>query len=259
MFPKAKTAALKALEIDGSLGEAHAVLASVSQYYELDWANAEREYKRAIELNPNYPTVHHWYGESLAAVGRFDESFAEYNRALELDPFSFAISTDLGIAYYYARQYDRSIEHLQKLIELDPNYLRTHNYLFKVYEERGMFEEALIEREKSSLLLGENPEKVAKSKAAIKDALKASGERGYWQKILDLRKETARSGKPVKALDMAILYAKLNEREQAFIWLEKAVEDRAPNIFFLKVSPEWDNIRSDPRFQDLLRRVGLPK
>ena len=257
--PKAKAAALKALELDPSLGEAHAVLANVSFYYEWDWANAEREYKRAIELNPNYPTAHHWYGESLAGMGRFDESFAEYNRALELDPLSFAISTDLGMAYYNARQYDRAIEHLKKLVELDPTYVRTHEYLATVYGEKEMFEEVLAEREKAAMLQGANSEEIAQAKAALRNALKTSGAKGYWQKVLDFTKEEMQKGKSVYPMDMAIFYAKLNERDEAFRWLDKAFEDRDSGMAVLKVAPEWDNLRSDPRFQDLMRRIGLPQ
>ncbi len=258
-FPKAKAATLKALEIDESLGESHAALAQVKQWYEWDWASAEREYKRAIELNPNYPTAHHWYAESLATLGRFDESFAAYNRALELDPLSFAISTDLGMAYYYARQYDRAIEHFKKLIELDPNYLRTHFYLAKVYEEKGMFEEALAEIDKGIILSGGNAEKVARESAQVANALRTSGAKGYWQKALDLTKEDAqKKGEPVNPMDMAWLYARLNKPDEVFEWLEKAYQERRTRLVFLKVEPAWDNLRSDPRFADLVRRVGLP-
>jgi serine/threonine protein kinase/Tfp pilus assembly protein PilF len=259
VFPKAKAAALKALEIDESLGEAHAALANIGFYYEWNWANAEREYKRAIELSPNYATAHHWYGESLAGLGRFDESFTEYNRALELDPLSLAISTDLGMAYYYARQYDRAIEHLKKLIELDPNYVRTHFYLARVYEEKGMFEEAFAEREKGIILSGGNAEKVAREKIQITNALKTSGAKGYWQKLLDLTEESAQQkGESPNSLDMAVLYARLNKRHEAFEWLEKAYQERE-SLSFLNAESDWDNLRDDPRFQDLLRRVGLPQ
>jgi TolB-like protein/Tfp pilus assembly protein PilF len=259
VFPKAKAAALKALEIDESLGEAHAALANIGFYYEWNWANAEREYKRAIELSPNYATAHHWYGESLAALGRFDESFTEYNRALELDPLSLAISTDLGMAYYYARQYDRAIEHFKKLIELDPNYVRTHFYLARVYEEKGMFEEAFAEREKGIILSGGNAEKVAREKIQITNALKTSGAKGYWQKLLDLTEESAQQkGESPNSLDMAVLYARLNKRHEAFEWLEKAYQERE-SLSFLNAESDWDNLRDDPRFQDLLRRVGLPQ
>ena len=272
---KAQAAAQKALEIDETLGEAHNTLASIKHWDHWDWVSAEREYKRAIELSPNYATAHHWYAESLSAVGRFDESFAEYNRALELDPLSLAISTDLGLAYYYSRQYDRAIEHLKKLIETEPNYVRTHFYLAWVYEERGMFEEALAEYDKGNLLEGKNIEEFGEGKARVKDALKTSGAKGYWQQILDTTKEVAqKSGKPfcgdkyylqrasnlcgLNPIEIANLHARLGERDKAFELLEKAYEERNTDLVLLKVSPIWDNLHDDPRFQDLLRRIGLP-
>jgi serine/threonine-protein kinase len=254
---KAKAAALKALEIDDTLGEAHATLGVIKEWewYAYAGADAEREFKRAIELSPNYPTAHHWYGEFLVTRGRFDESFAEYQRALELDPLSLAISTDLGQAYYYARQYDRAIEYLKKLIEMDPNYVRTHFYLAQVYEEKGMFEEAIAENEKGLILGGKNPNEVAKATAAMRDALRVSGARGYWQKTFDLGREDGQSPNPNET---ASLFTRLGERDQAFVWLEKAYDERV-HMEWLKVSPEWDNLRSDPRFPELVRRVGLPQ
>ncbi len=252
---KAKAAALKALEIDDTLGEAHATLGVIKEWewYAYAGADAEREFKRAIELSPNYPTAHHWYGEFLDTRGRFDESFAEYQRALELDPLSLAISTALGTAYYDARQYDRAIEYFKELIEMDPNYVRTHFYLAQVYEEKGMFEEAIAENEKGLILDGKNPNEVAKAKTAMKDALRLSGARGYWQKKFDLGREDEQSSNP---LAMASLFARLGEKDQAFVWLEKAYDERV-HLEYLKVSPEWDNLRSDPRFASLLQRVGL--
>ncbi len=258
-FVKASALALKALEIDPTLGEAHNVLAQIKESGEWNFAEAEKEYKRAIELNPNYATAYHWYAEFLAEMGRFDESFAMYKRALELDPLSLAISTDLGMAYYYARQYDRAIEHLKKLVELDPNYVRTHDYLAKVYEEKGMFEEAITEIEKLNALRGEDMQEFTRDKAKVEDALRKSGAKGYWQKILEFNKEGIQKGNSVYPPDMAMLYARLGERDEAFRWLEKAYEERSVPLTRLKVSPEWDNIRSDPRFQELLRRIGLPQ
>jgi serine/threonine protein kinase/Tfp pilus assembly protein PilF len=254
----AKAAALKALEIDDTLGEAHAALASIKQGELTPEANAdaEREYRRAIELSPNYSTAHHWRGEFLASKGLFDESFVEYRRALELDPLSLAIGTDLGLAYYYARQYDRAIEYLKKLIEMDPNYVRTHIYLAQVYEEKGMFEEAIAEMEKGIVANGQNPDEVAKAMGTLKAALRASGARGYWQRRFDLLREHEQSLNP---LEMASLFARLGQTDQAFIWLQKAYDERRVNLIWLKVSPEWDNLRSDPRFPELVRRVGLPQ
>jgi eukaryotic-like serine/threonine-protein kinase len=261
-YPKAKAAALKALEIDETLGEAHASLAAIKNWYDWDWPGAEAEFRRAIELGPNYPTAHHWYGELLANLGRFDESVAEYQRALEIDPLSLAISTDLGMVYYYARQYDRAAEHLGRVIETDPNYVRTHFYLAQVYQDKGMFEEALAELERGHALDGDSPSELARGKAAIRNGLRASGARGYWRARLDLVKEEARRGTRIYFTgfftDLAVLHARAGELDQAFEWFDKVHEAREPSLLWLKVAPDCDNLRSDPRFADLLRRVNFP-
>ena len=255
--PKITAAATKALEIDPTLGEPHAALATIKDGNEYDWAGAEKEYRRAIELSPNYATAYHWLAESLAMQGRFDESFAEFKKALEIDPMSLAISTDLGNAYYVNREYDRAIEHFKKLIEMDPNYVRTHFYLAKVYEEKGMIEEALQEFEKGFLLEGADPIDIAKGKRQLLEAFKRSGPRGYWQKILEFYKEDIRNGRSGHHVDMAKAYARLGERDEAFAALEKVFDSGEAAVMFLKVSPEWDNLRGDPRLEDMLKRVGL--
>jgi TolB-like protein/Tfp pilus assembly protein PilF len=254
---KAKAAALRALELDDSLGEAHAALGLAKQF-QWDMAGAETEYKRAIELNPNYATAHHWYGEFLPTLNRFDDSYAEYQRALELDPLSLAISTDLGMVYYYDRQYDRSIEYLKKLEDMDSNFVRTHFYLAEVYDEKGMFAESLAEWQKGQILDGKEPNEVAKVKAQLEVAQKERGAKGYWQKRVDLATEyQVVTG--YHPLDVAGLYARLGERDRAFEWLEKAYIERKSDLTRLRVAPVWDNLRSDPRFADLVRRVGLPQ
>ena len=260
-YPKAKAAALQALRIDETLGEAHVSLAAIKNWYDWDWPGAESEFRRAIELSPNYSTAHHWYGELLANLGRFDESVAAYEKALELDPLSLAISSDLGIVYYQARQFDRAIEHLKNVIEIDPNYVRTHFYLAQVYEEKGMFEEALAELERGSLLEGDSPSEVVKSNAAIRNAFRSSGARGYWRMRLDLAKEARRKKRVYLAnysTIMAILHTRVGDHDQAFEWFEKVYENREPSLLWLKVAPECDNLRSDRRFTDLMRRVNLP-
>lgn len=259
-YPKAKAAALQALEIDETLGEAHVSLAAIKNWYDFDWRGAEMEFRRAIELSPNYPTAHHWYGELLANLGRFDESIAEYQRALELDPLSLAISSDLGMIYYHARRYDSAVEHLKKAIEMDPNYVRTHFYLAQVYEEKEMFEEALAELEKGNLLEGDASSEFTRGKVAIRNALRSSGARGYWRTRLDIVKEEHRKKRIYltgHSTVMAILHARVGERDQAFEWFEKVYEDREPSLLWLKVAPDCDNLRSDSRFKDLLRRVNF--
>jgi tetratricopeptide (TPR) repeat protein len=251
-----KAAANKALEIDPKLGgEVHAVLAINSHFNEWDWEGADREYKLAVELSPNYATAHHWYAEFLATQGRFDESFAEYQRALELDPLSLAIKTDLGLNYYYARQFDRAIEYLKKLKELDPNYMRTYVNLATVYKKKGMFEEAIAEDNRAYTLGGTDLQMLAARKTALGNAFKTAGAKGYWRKVIDLEFDL-QSGKP-HPVTLAKLYSELGERDKAFELLEKGYSERSPLLVWLKVSPEFDGIRSDSRFTDLMSRVGF--
>ena len=252
---KTQTAAQKALEIDEQLGEAHTTLGYIKLYEEWDWASADREYRRAVELSPHYATAHQRYGKFLATEGRFDESFAEYNRALELDPFSPAVSADLGLTYYYARQYDRAIEHLKKLKKADPNYDRTYFNLAKVYQKKEMFEEAIAEFAKGYALQGEDAQITAKRTTSLENALRTSGVKAYWQKVLEAN---VAGGNP-DSMTMVKIYIGTGEYDKVFEFLEKAYQERNGGLVWLKISPEFDNIRSDPRFQDLLRRMGLPQ
>ena len=249
----------KALEIDDTLGEAYAVLAINNCFYKWDFTGAEIEYKRAIELNPNYATAHHWYAELLAMEGRFDESFAEYKRALELDPLSLAINTDFGLNYYYARQPELAINHLNKLKEIDANYARTYLFLGQIYKAENMFEESIAAYNKYTALSGDKlgmggdlPESVKKNQM-LGDTSKKSGAKGYWEKLLEISLES----KNFETVQKAVIYAKLDERDKAFEFLEKALNERTATLLWLKVSPELDSLRDDPRFPDLVRRVGL--
>jgi len=256
--PKIVAAAEKALELDPTLGEAHAALGTAKWSGEMDYAGGEREYRRAIELSPNYATAHHWLGEFLVFQGRFDEGFAEYKKALELDPMSLAIQTDLGRAYYLARQYDRSIEYFKKLIEMDPNYVRTHFYLARVYREKGMCEEGLQEDEKGRELTGEKvDDKLKMGLRAIVDACKQSGLKGAWQKILELTTADMQKGEQIPAEEMAEIYARVGNRDKAFESLEKVFETGDVADLLLKVNPDWDNLRDDPRFAVMLKRAGF--
>ena len=256
---KAKAAAAKALELDPSLGEAHTILANVAFWFEWDFPRAEAEFKKAIELSPNYPTAHHWYGETLGALGRFEESSAEFARAAELDPVSMAILTDQGMAFIYARQYDRAIAHFKELIEIDPNFVRTHFYLADAYRAKGMFPEAIESRRKGLLLDGMPPARAEAASKRLMDAYTTSGANGYWRMRMELRLEgSKRNGEPVDQYDMAIDHANLGNSDKAFESLEAGLKDRRVGLVFLKVDYFWDKIRDDPRFADLIRRVGLP-
>jgi TolB-like protein/Tfp pilus assembly protein PilF len=259
-YPTARAAALKALEIDPTLGEPHAALAGIKAVYEHDWPAAEQEYKRAIELSPNYPTAYHWFAEFLSEQGRFDESLPLWNKALELDPFSLAIGTDYGLEYLaFSRRYDQAVDYLKKLIDMDPNYFRTHTYLAGVYEAMGRYDDAVNEREKRAVLEGVDPAEIAKGKRAILEALRSDGAKGYWSKALEFTQQGIKKGDKPSAASMSAIYAQLGERDEAFKWLETACVNKDSELPQIKVDPQWDNIRDDPRFAAIVKRLNLPE
>jgi len=251
-LPKAKAAALRALEIDDNLAEPHVSLAHVKYYFDRDWATAEREYKRAIELNPNYPTAHSWYAVYLMSAGRFDEALVQVRRAQELDPLSLPINMALGWVLLTARQNDQSVDQLRKTLEMDPNFVLTHHRLGMVYEQQGKYDEAIAEFKQVLSLSPGKPIGIA----TLARAYALSGNRTEAQKglaeLLKLSKQ-----RYVSPASIAQLYAALGDKDQAFAWLEKADTEHDANLARLKVDPRFDNLRSDPRFADLMRRVGL--
>ncbi|HYE66088.1 MAG TPA: protein kinase, partial [Pyrinomonadaceae bacterium] len=251
-IPQAKAAVLKALEIDDSLAEAHTSLAYAKLIYDWDWLAAEGEYTRAIELNRNYATAHHWYGWHLSHTGRHAEALAEMKWAQELDPLSLIINTNMGTILYFARRYDEAITQLQKTLELDASFIVAHQWLGRAYEQKGMYVEAIAEHRTVLNILGNEPE----SLASLGHASAVSGRSGEARKVVDkLRKLSKR--RYVSPYWIAIIYTGLGEREQAFEWLEKAYEERFDWLIFLKVEPMFDSLRSEARFADLMRRVGL--
>jgi serine/threonine-protein kinase len=252
-YPKARAAAMKALEIDETLAEAHAALATVMYEYEGNFAESEREFKRAIEINPNYATAHQWYAECLLRMGRNEEAVAEIKRAQELDPLSLIINSIVGVAYMENRQYDQATEQLRKTIEMDANFSRARMFLAQAYERTEVFEEAIAEHEKRFILDGTPPEEANQKAAVLREAHRKSGAKGYWRKQIELYESGQISWTLTR---VASFYAQLRENDQAFALLEKAYEKR--QIRNLK-SPIFDPIRSDPRFQNLLRRLGLPQ
>ncbi len=251
-MPKAKAAALRALEIDDSLAEAHTSLADVGLLYDWDWQTVEREFKRAIDLNPNYATAHQWYANYLAAMGRLGEALEQSKRALEINPLSLIINTNIGEIFRYARQYDQAIKRCQDTLELDQNFAESHVDLGKNYEQTGMYTEAISEISKAVSLSEGNPIIVA----ALGHAYAISGRRGEAQKILDELKKKSKQ-RYVSSYEIAAICAGLDEKDQAFRWLEKAYAERASFLIFLKVDPRLDSLRPDPRFADLLRRMAL--
>ncbi|MGH9902375.1 MAG: tetratricopeptide repeat protein, partial [Pyrinomonadaceae bacterium] len=247
---KAKAAALKALEIDDTLAEAHASLADILKFYDWNWAGAEREYRRAIELNPNYATAHQWYAEFLAKMGRHAEAEAEIKKAQELDPQSVVTHSAAGWIFLFAREYDRSIEECRKVIEMEPGYTEVYSQLRRAYEQKGMFAEALAADEKYRASRGR-----AAPAAAKGQDLRPAGAKDYWQGRLEVASRDAE--KEVTTLRLAEIYAQIGEHDRAFEWLEKAYREHSFWMPYLKVHPHLDPLRPDPRFTDLLRRVGL--
>ena len=253
-MPKAKAAALRALELDETLAEAHASLGRVFAAYDWDWTSAEKEYKRAIELNPRYATAHQWYGGYLSVMGRSNEAIAERKRAVDLEPFSLVINFELGLAFYYDRDYDQAIEQFQKTLELDQNFPAAHNFLPAAYEQKGMYSEAIAEFKKAIALTGKSEWTL--SKAGLGHVYAATGKKSEARTLLDELKQASKQ-EYVPANSIALIYAGLGEKDQAFAWLDKAYEQRAFQVQWIKLDPRWDSLRPDPRFLDLMRRVGL--
>jgi tetratricopeptide (TPR) repeat protein len=249
-YLKAREAARKALEIDDTLAEAHTSLGYIKATYDWDWTGGEKEFQRAIELNPGYAEAHRQYGVALREMGRLGEAIAEHKRALELDPLSLVINRALGLDFYDARQYDQAIEQERKTLELDPNFLQAHDTLGSAYVQKSMYKEGTAEFEKE---LAISPSyAVALSWLGYADAV--AGRRAEAQKVLDQLNDLSKQ-KYVSPIGRARIYAGLREKDQAFEWLEKGYEDRS--IPALKVEPALDPLRSDPRFADLLRRMNL--
>jgi len=252
--PKSKAAALQALQLDDTLAEAHAALGGVKVDSEWDFVGAENELKRAIELNPNYATGHHWYAQYLSVMGRHEEALKEIKRAQELDPLSLIINAVFGDTYIKARRYDDAIVQLGKTVEMDQNFVRSYRYLANAYIEKGMYAEAIGATQTAATLSGEQPEQAAKKAAELKAAYAASGAKGYWEKQLEYAKSA--KGSPYT---MASIYARLGNKEEALEWLDRAFRERDPYVVYLKIDPQFDALRSDQRSLDLMRQIGLLK
>ena len=252
-YLKAKAAVKKALQLDDSLSEAHANLGALAMFYDLDWLTAEREYQRAIELDPNYPIAYELYSYLLSATGRLGDGVAKINRARQADPLSVLLSSDAGQAYYWARRYDEAIKQYQQSIEMDPADPLSHLGLGTVYQQLGRHDEAIAAyqraitaSERSSAILG-----------PLGHAFAKSGRNGEALKIVEELKAMSRQ-KYVSPYDLAILYTGLGEKDKAIEQLNRAFEERAGWIIDLKVEPFFDSLRSDRRFEELVQRLRLP-
>jgi len=243
-YPKAKKAVIRALEIDDLLAEAHNSLATVKSDFDWDWEGAEKEYKRAITLNPNYATAHQWYAEHLIKMGRFEEALTEFNRAQEIDPLSLIVNTIRGWPFQYTHEYDKAIEIYKKTLEMNPDFRPAHLYLADSYRLKGMYEEALKEykllndREGMAITY----RKIGKAKEAHR----------LLNELMERSKHTY-----VPPFKFVRIYFELGDNDQGFAWLERAYEDRDYNISRIKTSPIFDNVRSDPRFKAMLKKMGL--
>ena len=253
VMPKAKEAALKALALDDKLAEAHASMGQIARYYDYDFPTAEREYRRALELNPNYPTAHQWLGEQLSAIKRPDEAISEIRRALELDPLSLIINRIYADILVAARRYDEAIEQYKKVIQLDPNFAATHFFLGRAYEAKGLYDEAVKEYTLSGAT---GPG--ANDALARQEIYKKSGWHAYVESSLDqlVVNSPERRFPPFV---IATFYARIGKKEETLAWLEKGYEERDFRMTLLSTSFEFDKFRSDPKFKELVQRMGLPE
>jgi TolB-like protein/DNA-binding winged helix-turn-helix (wHTH) protein/lipoprotein NlpI len=250
--PKAKNAAVKAVTLDGTLAEVQTALGEVKVAYEWDWSGAETAFQHAIALNPRYAHAHFWYGNLLTAMGRREAAIAELKGAQDLDPLSLWVNYTLALTLYYAGQYDRAIEQARQVIEMDPNFWGAHHDLGRAYEQKGMYEEAVIEFQKAI-----NISKIPRAISSLGHAYAASGRRKEAHKLIHELKELSQQ-QYVSPYFIATIYAGLGDKDQAFEWLSKAYVGRARHLMWLKADPRFGSLHSDPRFADRLRRIGLP-
>ena len=232
IFPKAKAAAVRALEIDDTLAEAHTSLAFVLHRFDWHWREAESEFRRALELNPDYPTTHHWYGNYLMTMGRQNEAMAEMGRAQQLDPLSQIIDGNIGNLLYFMRRYDQALKHFQKMLEIDANFYGTHSNLGNVYEQKGMYEVAIAEFEKA-LTLDDN----ISTRAWLGHAYALAGKSDQAKRIINDLAERAKKYY-IPPYDIAIIHIGLGERDEAFALLDKAYKDRNDALVWLKFDRE---------------------
>jgi TolB-like protein/DNA-binding winged helix-turn-helix (wHTH) protein/Tfp pilus assembly protein PilF len=251
-MPRARAAAHRALELDERLPEAHSALAVIAQNYDWDWATAEKQYRRAIQLNPNYATAHHWYAECLALQGRFNEAFREIESARKLDPLSLIVAADYGAILYFSRQYDRAIEQFRAVLEMEPNFPRAHMLVW-AYAQKGQFADALADLE-----AWRSPDNLAWTWAMEAYLAGMSGDRAR-AKLAFEQLQRMEALQPLDSLSLAITYIGMGDNEKALARLEKAYLEHSSSLSALKVDPTYDPLRADPRFQELLRRLGLAK
>jgi TolB-like protein/Flp pilus assembly protein TadD len=249
--PKAEAAATQALKLDSALAEAHTSLAAIKTFYQWDWVGAEREFKRAIELNPNYSTAYGWAALNLIAQGRSAEAERAIKRALELDPLSPIINTNVGWIDYLSGRTDQAIEQYRKTLLFDPNFARAHLRFGFAYAHKGMYEESLAEFRRAFDLSGDS-----QALACTGYVHAAAGRRAEARRVLAELNERARR-QYTSPYGIALIHTGLGDKDRAFEWLEKAFQDRSSWLIYLKVEPLFASLQSDPRAADLLRRLNF--
>lgn len=251
-MPKAKEFALKALTLDNTVADAHSVLGMPS-ITTVDWPAAEKEYKQSMALNPNYVWAHEWHSRGLVTPGRTEEAIAEAKRVLALSPPTLGMGLPIWV-FVLARRYDLARARAHELLEVAPNYVWAHFEMAQIYEQQGQLEEAAQESLKADELFGTDAKKVAQ----LKEAIAKSGARGYWRRTLENYRESARSNyvPPVLVAEACV---RVGDKQCTFEWLKKGFEERDDQMINLKVEPVFSSLHSDPRFQDLVRRVGIPQ
>ena len=249
-FPQAKSYAAKALALDDSLGQAHASMGAIKLYYDWDWAEAEKELKRANELDPGRTEGFEVDGDLLETSGRLDEALAERRRDLELDPLSAVYNMTLGATLYFCRRPDEAIAQLEKAVEMEPHLADNYQYLGEAYEQKGIYDKAIATYEKGIMQTQRYPYLLA----ALGHAYATSGEREPALSVINELHERSQK-EYISPYLFAIVYLGLSDRDQTFIWLNKAFDDRSFFLLWLNVEPSFDTVRSDKRFTDLLRRI----
>jgi tetratricopeptide (TPR) repeat protein len=252
-MPKAKTAAKKALEIDSTLAEARITLAMIKGLYELDFSGAEIEFKQALELNPNYASGHQWYGLVLLSRGRLNEGFKELKLAQQLDPLSMVINFSVCQYYVDTKEFDKAIEELIKIIDLNPEFPYTYYYLSLAYEQKGMYDQAVSQYRKFiQIYATATPEQIE----AFNKMYYKEGIHGIHKLFVEWLKAESKHHY-VSSYNVASTYAHIGELDSAFSWLEKAYEDRDGFITNLNLDIRWENLRSAPRYKNMLKKIGL--
>jgi len=254
VIPKARAAALKSLELDETLVEGHTSLARILSDFDWDWGAADKEYRRAIELNPNYALAHTWYSGLLRRVGRGEEGLASARKAQELDPLSPLMNAGLAQALYWERLYDQAEAQCRKASELDPGFFYPHAILGEVHLQREMFSEAIVELEKAVTLLGGS----LWVSGMLGDAYARAGKNLQAQQVLHRFMKSQAKQKYILAISVARIYAGLGEKDEAWTWVQRAYEEHDPGLSDIGSWPGNDLLRSDPRVRELIQRMGLP-